>query len=443
MATRRDIVKQTLLLSAGMACGAGSFPLSARPRVSPALAHRVTGVSLQDATIRRLGGLGDGYKATWAADGRQFLAVNDGPGWTWPPRAMYNSRVWTITGGPAAPRFADLAGYPDLDMGAHPDAPKYHGHGLLWVGGRLIQFLATLDRAEDRPRHWIGAKLIYSDDGGRTWRNQDGTTPVRFESFEQQSRRTLAFFDEPDGCFSLLSILQMGRGYRANRDGFIYIYGLNGNTDGLMNQLMLLRVPIAQVLDRSAYRFFAGRSADGSATWSGDLAQRAPVHTFPRGWVNSANVFPGDLVLESWLPSVVFNEALGLYVMASTGVGCGPDGTAYGKPSYLGFWVSEQPWGPWRQVHENRAWTPGGDAGSLAYSPQIIPGWTSADGTAMHIAWADLKGMLAFGRDEGKLEDALKQAKSPRDHNLIEAEFLRRYIPGFAFNTQRVDLTLG
>jgi hypothetical protein len=250
------------------------------------------------------------------------------------------------------------------------------------------------------------------------------------------------FFNEPDGCFSLLSILQMGQSYRSNRDGYIYVYGLNGNVDGLMNELVMFRVAIGKMLDRSAYEFFSGLQGNGAARWAGNIAARKPVHRFPRGWVNSTNLFPGDLVVESWLPSVVYNEALGLYMMSSAGIGCAPDGTEFGKPSYLGFWVSKTPWGRWRQVHEDTAWTPGGDPASRAYAPQIAPKWIAPDGKSLWLVWADLKGIREFGRDEALMEAALAKAETPQQRNAIEVDFIRRYMPGFSFSTQRVDLVL-
>ncbi|MDO7835535.1 hypothetical protein Q4610_10825 [Sphingobium sp. HBC34] len=437
MTSRRDMLKQGLLLGVAATCA----PFAAQAARSRSSA--VIGVERKDDTILRLGGLGDGYKMTWTADGRQLVAVNDGIGWADPPKAFYNSRLWSITGPVERPLFQDVPGYPDLNMSTRPeDAPHYHGHGLIAVRGRLVQFLSTLDRAEDRPRHWTGAKLIYSDDQGKSWHNQDGSSPVRFEDWTEQSRESLTFFQEPDGCFSLLALLQMGRDYSANRDGYIYGYGLNGNVDGLMNQLVMFRVPIAKIRDRSAYRFFGGHRGHGGALWVRDIEARAVVHEFPRGWVNGVNLFPGDLVVESWLPSIVYNDALGLYMMASAGIGCAPDGTEFGKPSYLGVWVSDQPWGPWRQVHEDKAWTPGGDMDARAYAPQIAPGWISRDGRSVWIVWADLNGIRAFGQDEALLGKALESASGPEAHSAIEAAFLRRYMPRFAMNAQRIDLTV-
>ncbi len=435
MSTRRDMIKQALWMSAVMV--GGVRPLQAEdPR------PRVTGLTWRDKPILRLGGLGDGYKMSWARDGRQFVVVNDGPGWADPPKAFYNSRLWSIDGPPDRPAFHELPNYPDLNMSVRPeDAPRYHGHGTVAARGRLYQFFSTLDRAEDRPRHWTGAKLIWSDDNGRSWHNQDGSSSVHFEDWSEQSRETLAFFDEPDGCFSLLSILQMGRDYSANRDGFLYVYGLNGNVDGRMNELLLFRAPIDKLTDRGSYEYFTGHMSGDRASWSMDISERAVVHRFPEGWVNSVNLFPGDLVVESWLPSVIYNEALGLYMMASAGIGVTADRTEFGKASYFGFWVADTPWGPWRQVHEDAAWTPDGDAQACAYSPQIAPGWIAPDGKSFWIVWADAKGIRAFGKDEALLDAALKMAKVPQDHSRIEAEFLRRYMPYYAMNAQRVDLT--
>ena len=378
---------------------------------------------------------------TWDARDRLYLVVNDGPGWLDPATGFYNSRLWTVQNHIQQATFSELDGYPELNDSTRPeDAPRYFGHGVLAVGDRVYQFLTTLDRATERPRHWVGAKLIYSNDKGRTWRNQDGTSPVTWEDWGMQSSERLVFFQEPDECFSLLSILQMGLNYSGNRDGYVYVYGLNGNVDGRMNELVLFRVKVEQILNRRAYQYFGGRLGDGSARWVEDVRDRAVVHTFPRGWVNRTNLFPGDLVVESWLPSVIYNEPLGLYLMASAGVGCAPDGTEFGKASYLGFWVSDTPWGPWRQIHEESAWTPGKDAAARAYAPQIAPKWIAPDGRSFWLVWADLRGILTFSRDEPVLDAQLSKADSPQKRGTVQAEFIRRYMPGYAFNAQRVDL---
>ena len=436
MIERRDFLQHALAL--GLAASAGTPALAMADRRGAA---RVRGALREDTTIARLGGLGDGYKMTLTADGRQIVVVNDGPGWAPPPATFFSTRLWTAEGLPPSTRFAQLDGYPVVDRAAYPEgAPHYYGHGVIAVDDAVYQFLATTDRAEERPRRWTGAKLIRSADGGRTWTNSDGKSPVHWEGWDEQAGAGFPFFQAPDGCFSLLAVLQNGRAYRGNRDGHVYIYGLNGSVDGLMNQLMLLRVPKDRVADRSAYRFCAGRSRSGRVRWSAHIADRRPVHTFPRGWVNYTNLFPGDLVVESWLPSVVWNEGLGLYMMASAGIGCAPDGTEFGKPSYLGLWVSDAPWGPWRQIHEDGSWTPGGDLSARAYAPQIAPGWIAPDGKSFWLVWADLAGLREFGRDEALVDAEMSKAKDPVEKTVIEAAILQRYLPRFAMNAQRIVL---
>jgi hypothetical protein len=411
--------------------------------MSAAPGNGIRSIVRRDDTILKLGGIGDRYEMTWDAQDRLYLVVNDGPGWLDPARGFYNTRLWTLEHHIQQAAFSEVSAYPQLSDATRPEsAPRYYGHGVLAVGPRIYQFLSTLDRETQRPRHWVGAKLIYSNDNGRTWCNQDGRSPVTWEDWDAQSREHLVFFREPDECFSLLSILQMGRNYSANRDGYVYVYGVNGNVDGRMNELVLLRVPVAEILNRHAYEFFAGRVGARSARWVRSIADRAVVHTFPRGWVNGTNLFPGDLVVESWLPSVIYNEPLGLYLMASAGVGCAPDGTEFGKASYLGFWVSATPWGPWRQIHEESAWTPENNPAARAYAPQIAPKWLAPDGKSFWLVWADLQGMLAFARDEPLLDAALSNADTAAKRGRVQGEFLRRYMPGYAFNAQRVDLIL-
>lgn len=438
MSQRRDFLKRSLVLGLCAAWGQGATVALASHR--PAAVVR--SLRRRDDSIVRLPTIGDGYKMSWTADDRQLTVVNDGAGWVTPPDKFFKRSLWTVDGDDPRTLTARLVeGYPAVEQSQEPEeAPHYHGHGLLAVRGRIYQFLTALDQAQDRPRHWTTAKLIYSDDGGRIWRNQDGTSPVLWESWDAQAKDRFAFFNEPDGCFSLLTILQMGQDYRANRDGYIYVYGPNGNVDGRMNELMLFRVRIDEILDRRAYRFFAGLQPDGNPRWSERLDDRHPAHVFPRGWVNATNLFPGDLVIETWLPSIVYNEALDTYMMVSAGNGCADDGTEFGKPSYLGFWISKTPWGPWRQIHEDRAWTPGGDPLARAYSPQIGPGWISPDGKSFWLVWTDLKGIRDIAKAlNGSTADG-PVTKSPQEIALEANTTMHSFMPGYGFNAQLVEL---
>jgi hypothetical protein len=396
----------------------------------------------RDETIVRLGGCGDDFVMSWAADGRQFVAVQDGAGWLKSPECEYNSRLWAMRGDPNSAQFEEVPGFPELLNEWHTrNIARYYGFGTLALNEGIYQFLSTPAGPVDSDFvGWIGAKLIYSLDNGRTWRNQDGTTPVVWEPWGERSRANMAFFREPQNAFSLLAILQMGRNYEANRDGYVYVYAPNGLTDGAMNQLVMFRVLKQRIRDRASYEYFAGRQADGEPLWSRDIAARAPVHTFARGWVNS-----GPFIVESWYPSIVYNAPLGLYLMANWGVGCAADGSPWGKPSYLGFWTASNPWGAWQQIHEEFSWTPAGDIAARCYVPQIAPKWIGSDGMSFWLVWTDYQ--QKHTPECREFQKAQADFLNPKGKRHIDRHAAVRYMrqacrcaPYYSFNTQRIDL---
>jgi len=408
----------------------------------------VTGIaraSRQDETIKRwgAGGNGDNWHMTWAPDDTQFSALCDGAGFDDPPVATYNASLLRIQGDPLDLRFTQVAGYPHLvDDFADPalfDRARYYGFGTLAAGGHVYQYLSTFNTPLDLSGAaagltFNGAKLIYSADGGATWRNQDGTTPVSWPGWGERSRDTLVFFEEPQRAFSLITMLQMGQDYRANRDGYAYGYAPNGETDGTMNEMVLFRVPVGQLLDRSRYEFFQARNADGSARWTQDIQARGVVHTFPRGWVNVRS-HP-----YAWHPSVVYDEPLDLYLMANWGMGTDGD-MWFTRPSYLGLWWAATPWGPWEQFHEETVWTPAGDMAARAYQPQIAPKWIAADGRSFWLVWTDFQAPA----DRDPMKDLEEDIARFRQGQISFGEFQAHrsaMAPYYAFNAQCVDLTL-
>ena len=350
---------------------------------------RITGIRRLDETIHRMGGEGDNWYTTWAANDKLYTSLTDGKGF--PDVQGYtgmfhNTRVFAINGYPPHHSFEYLNGFPDLPFGDVPEEKyRYYGFGIIALDDHLYHFLTTPNHPHvyDGGRS-VGCKLVYSPDLGETWLNQDGS-PLVWEEWSERSRDNMVFFEEPDDAFSLISALQMGRSYEHNTDGYVYIYSPNGSVEGTMNQLAMLRVPKDTILDRSSYEFFVSRSGDGSATWSRDIHDRGVVHTFPSGYVNvKAHPY-------AWQPSVVYNAPLAVYMMSTWGMAVADDGRWFGGPSYLGFWVADQPWGPWRQVHEETSWTPGGGVDARAYQPQISPKWIANDGKSFWMAFTDFQ----------------------------------------------------
>jgi hypothetical protein len=322
---------------------------------------------------------------TWASDDKQYTGLCDGFGWPGMPQAFYNSRLYAIVGAPPEVQFEFLPGYPELiNRNENRELCRFYSFGILALGDSIYQFLSTPNRPLiEAGSRFVGAKVIYSPDLGRTWHNQDGSSPVRWEAWEKKSKKNMIFFEEDGDAFSLLTILQMGKNYERNMDGYVYVYAPNGSVEGKMNQLVLFRTPKDRILERDAYQFFAGPGPDGTARWSSRIEERAVVHTFPSGWVNR---LPNPY---AWHPSVVYCAPLKIYLMVNWGMGCGADGKWFAKPSYLGFWTAPEPWGPWTQVHEEKAWTPAGDPNALAYQPQISPKWIAEDGRSFYLVWTD------------------------------------------------------
>lgn len=348
---------------------------------------KIQGIRRLEDTTLRMGGGGDNWHMTWAGDDKQYVSLCDGCGFPGMPSGNYNSRAYAINGDAAEMTFEYLPGYPDLiNTWGTPDCSRYYNFGILALDGGIYQFLSTPNHPFQEPEpRFVGAKLIYSPDNGRSWRNQDGSSPVGWERWEQRSGDNMIFFREGGDAFSLLTVLQMGRNYEYNRDGFVYIYAPNGNTEGTMNQLVMCRTAKDRILERGEYEFFVAHRPGGAAEWSKDIADRGIVHTFPEGWVNRL-IHP-----YAWHPSVVYHAPFGVYLMANWGMGCAGNGEWFGKPSYLGFWTAPEPWGPWTQIHEEKEWTPAGDPNARAYQPQIAPKWIADDGGSFWLVWTDFQ----------------------------------------------------
>ncbi len=355
-------------------------------RAEQSAARQIKSLRRLDDTIHRIGGHGDNWYMSWADNGKVYVSLCDGSGLPGTPPGNFNSRMYAITGDAPDLKFEYLPGYPDLGSTPPLMINRYYNFGTLALDGKLYQYLSTPNHPFSEPQpKFVGSKLIYSPNNGEMWHNQGGSTPVRWEKWADRSRKNMVFFEEPGDSFSLITVMQMGQNYSQNEDGFVYLFSPNGNVEGTMNQLVLGRVPKDQILDRTAYKFFAGFGADGGATWSGRIEDRAPVHTFPAGHVNKL-VHP-----YAWQPSVVYFAPAHQYLMSSWGMGIDAAGNWFAKPSYLGFWTAPRPWGPWKQVHEELEWKPGGDEAARCYQPQIAPKWISPDGNSFWLVWTDFQ----------------------------------------------------
>lgn len=449
MNTRRDFVAR---MSAGMVSAVSVTKVIAKNQMQKSRSMRgIDGqsqitVQRRDDKITRHRVNGDIFPLTWLSDGRQFSSWSDGYGAASDTGSKYyNTKGVFLRNGPTDAVFEDMPGYPApvRDLWSESSEPRalYYGISALALEGVIYHFLSCAQKNTEAGWGWEGVKVIYSTDLGSSWCNQDRSRPVVWEPYSGRSRESLLFYREPNNTFSLISYLQMGAEYRDNKDGYAYIYGMNGNTDGTMNQLVLARVRRPSLLDRDAYEFYVGQTRRGEAKWDPDIERRGILHTFPMGWVNRPK--SGQNVVQSWVPSVVYNAPLGLYMMASSGVGCPSNGDWFAdpKPSYVGLWIAQFPWGPWTQIYEETEWAPGGDSGARCYSPQISPKWIAPDGRSFWLIWSDLQSRCGAS-DAILLQRSMKDAVSPKERERVLEAHANRCYPYYAFNAQRFDLNL-
>jgi Domain of unknown function (DUF4185) len=327
---------------------------------------RITG-AVFDSTIYRTGVNGDNWCMTWSDDGHIYTSCDDGSGWKPREEVRYNNRVWRITGGPEKIDAEFLPGFPDYLM---PD--EWYGYGIVSVDGILYNFI-TCANANRFRQPFNGVKLIYSPDHGNTWFRHDG----QGASIDPKDKSQEGMFFWQEGkeyAFSEIAFLQYGQDNTLTKDNYVYLYSPNGQLD--KRHLNLARVPKDQIRNRDAYEYFINLDADQNPVWTRDIQKRGWIHEFPEGygWY-------------SWLPSVVYNAPLDLYIMV--GGGTGKDGSGMHQlPASLGLYYAEFPWGPWKQFFYTEDWVADNPDNRL-YQPKLSPKWISDDGREMYLIFSD------------------------------------------------------
>jgi hypothetical protein len=183
--------------------------------------------------------------------------------------------------------------------------------------------------------------------------------------------------------------VERGRDYGAAKDGYVYIHSPEG---AQANRMLLARVKIEDIEFRDRWEYFAGWDGEKPA-WTKDLAKRDAVYVFPEK--NGRNEYFGWY---SWLPSVVWNPGLGLYIMVNGGTYGGENLTDAAEDYYsdwmhtksgsLGLWYSKNPYGPWTQFFYTDYWTVDSE-NNRTYQPKLSSKWMSDDGTKMVLVWSD------------------------------------------------------
>ena len=354
------------------------------------------GVNFKTNTLRRVGGSGDNWCQTWASDDSVITAMDDGEWHT--SEYKYHSRLYRITGQANNFNRSEVQNYPDY----HTDGDGWFAYGVLSVDGVLYSLVSKTQTGAWSEGPFRGMKMLRSYDSGNSWYRVDRDNNDRFLDRWDISRESLApeemFFMEEHGRFgsgktafpfSYASFVQSGQDHRASKDGYVYIYSPEGSDS---HQLLLARVQASQLGQRDAWQYFSGWNGS-SPKWSSDIEDRQPNVALPER--NSRGEYFGWY---SWLPSVVWNPGLQVYVMVNGGTYAGDqlsNSTSdyynkwmHTKSGSLGLWYSETPYGPWKQFYYTDHWT-ADDPDNLTYQPKLSPKWISDDGRTMTLIWSD------------------------------------------------------
>ena len=354
------------------------------------------GVNFNYSTLRREGHRGDNWCVTWAADDSQITSMDDGD-WL-NTQTRYHNMLYRIDGNSANASIAELSGYP----GFLRSDDGWYGFGVLSVNGTLYSMVSRARGSDWEDGPFEGLKMLRSVDGGNNWsridRNGRERALSRYDAARNDNSTSEMFFTRESGRtnngregypFSYVSFVQNGKDNQASKDGYVYIYSPEGSK---AHELLLARAPANQLGNRNAWQYFAGWNGDQPG-WTSDLNQRQPNLYLPEQ--NNRGEYFGWY---SWLPSVVWNEGLQLYIMANGGTyaGTGLSNSTWDyyskwmheKSGSLGLWYSQTPYGPWQQFYYNEEWVVDNGA-NRTYQPKLSPKWISDDGKTMVLIWSD------------------------------------------------------
>ncbi len=132
--------------------------------------------------------------------------------------------------------------------------------------------------------------------------------------------------------------LNAGQDYRAAADDYAYFIAPDGpSAYADYPDLLMGRVPVDAILDKSRYEFFHGVAENDSSTW-GDYDGRRPIFSDPAG---------------CFRPDLVFNPGLGRYLLMMSSPPVKWHWWANENPQrvcHFGLFDAPHPWGPWTTV---------------------------------------------------------------------------------------------
>ncbi|HYY12109.1 MAG TPA: DUF4185 domain-containing protein [Kineosporiaceae bacterium] len=317
----------------------------------------------------------DMHWVAWSADGDLFTVDDDGQNFGSP----WNfANFMGVQGTPPDHTVRLISQFPELVRGPETRCMRYVD-GAVAIDDRV--YVAAYDYDFDVPgldpfadpgndsgvvglisAHGGVAALMYTDDKGQTWNNVPGPEvgPDRY-------------FLGPR--FAGLAFLQYGPGHTnvpQEHGDYVYALSNDGNWE-TGDHVFLARVPRGQVLDRSAWEFWAspgeGAVQVDRPAWTRDEYAARPVLRDPGriGHPTMTHVPALDRYLLTYSTDAVPHT---FHVPAEAVK------ETWVKRTELVVLEGPTPWGPWRLLHHEPSW----EYPHTPYLPQIPGKWLDDDG---------------------------------------------------------------
>jgi hypothetical protein len=304
---------------------------------------------------------GDNWPVTWSNDDNLYTFLADGYGFA-PLSQEYSRYPCRITGSPFN---NNVKGYEistnSVGKGTGGDVKGKKVSGLISIpdpanssGTLLVAWVRNINANG-------GASLMYSKDLGINWSWAWGDP-------DSIPGAVIPELGHP-------SWMQAGKNNTKAQDGYLYFYSQNQPKAYLLaDDVILGRVAIKEILDKSEYEYFSGTAENPS--WSFGIDNRKPAFTAEK---------------QCYRLYVTYNPVLSRYFLLTAN----GDGlmTNYRGTHNLGIYESENPWGPWKTVYRNdffhKNWS--------VFGPQVVPKWISSDGKTFYVLFSNFpKGPYKF-----------------------------------------------
>lgn len=335
--------------------------VTARPAIIPyPISSVIGGFTIKPG--RQSIGHGDNWAITWAVDDKQYSFHTDGRGFGL-PRSVSTAPV-VIEGSPPNIRGRDI-------VTASGSIPKPDGNksrkvsGVLMIQNVLYAWVRNLN-PPGKPKG-TGSTLMVSRNLGKDW------------SFVEWSFPNIGY----------PSWLNAGQDYRAAADDYAYFIAPDGpSAYADYPDLLMGRVSLDAILDKSRYEFFHGVAENDSSNW-GDYDGRRPIFSDPAG---------------CFRPDLVFNPGLNRYLLMMSSPAVKWHWWANENPQrvcHFGLFDAPHPWGPWTTVAYIEDW----GKPETRFAPHLPPKWTSDDGTSFYLLYSCIpKGPYRFNIQRCQVE---------------------------------------